>query len=154
MSNEMILKLKNMIRFGRVTRPGKDNGADTISQVESMGRAVNVTMLYPYGISANAPENSTVLIFAAGGSAQNMAALAMFPENRKPDLKPGEIAIGNMLSKALVFFKEDGEIEIKTGTSIVTVKKDGAIRCETAGGFFELAEGGQLNVNGNLTVDP
>lgn len=147
-------KMRNMIRVARVVRPGADDKADCISQVESMGKASNCVMLYPFGISANAPENSTVLQFAVGGSFQNMVGIPFMPENRVSGLKPGEVALSNPLSKSRVTIKADGTIETKCGTSILTIEKDGTIRGETSGGFFEMTAAGQMNINGNFTVDP
>jgi phage gp45-like len=152
--SDIIQKMRNMIRIGRVVRPGADNKADCISQVESMGKAANCVMVYPFGISANAPANATVLMFATGASCQNMVGIPFMPENRVPGLEPGEVAFSNPLSKSRITAKADGTIETKCGTTTLTIQKDGSIRGETVGGFFELGASGQMNINGNFTVDP
>ncbi len=134
-------KLKNIVRFAQLTLSMSDSGLDTISQVTSTGKPINALMIYPYGISARAPKNSSVLLFSTGGSSQNPAGIPYFTENRFRDLKEWEVKVGNFKTKACVFFNEDGNVRIET--------KSGASQ-----GFIEIdVSTGQANINDNFTVD-
>jgi len=141
-------KMRNLIKIAQVTRPGPDSGIDSVSQVEYMGKSTDAAALYPYGMSANAPNGSSVLLLSLGGSAQNEIGIPFSVENRFRDLKSGEVKLGNFVTKAHVIFKEDGSIEIEAGLD------GGPIRVSNGNGFIELAENGQVNINDNFTVDP
>ena len=134
---ELINKIRNMIKLARITIAQEDDGLDTIAQCEAMGKPSKVVLIYPYGFSANAPVDSTVAMLNAQGSGRNYLGIPTMPENRFGDLKEWEVQIGNYKTKASIFFGDDGNI-----------------RVENDNGYIELAENGQVNVNGNFTVDP
>ena len=126
---EILNKIRNLIKLGRITNPGDDSGLDAVSQCEYMGKVTNAAMFLPYGISAKAPNDSLLLIFSAGGSSQNSAAIPLSAENRFRDLKDGELKIGNLVSKCFIHFKENGAIQIKAGTgdAVVDINENGEI---------------------------
>jgi phage gp45-like len=158
-------KLRNLVKIAQVTRPGADDGLDTVSQVEYMGKPTNAAVFYPYGVSANAPNTSSVLLLSIGGSSQNAIGIPFSTENRFRDLKSGEVKIGNFVTKANVFFSEDGSVTIEAGLDggDITVKnqngsilmeKDGHMRLENGSGYIDIGASGTIDMNGNATVDP
>jgi len=131
-------KVANVVKLAVVTNASADTGIDTISQVEYKGKPINAAMVYPYGLSANAPRNCSVLLFALGGSSQNPIGIPFFPEVRVRDLKEGEVAFCNLLKNtSYIKFNENGDIELIT-----------------PGGFVKYGADGKFNVNDNFTVDP
>lgn len=111
MIEKLKTKIGNMIQWGRVAKSIVDSGVDQISQVESTGsKPFPVVLVYPYGISANAPTNANVLQFNIGGSAKAKAGIPTMMENRFRDLKEWEIKIGNFLRKNHIYFDDNGEI--------------------------------------------
>lgn len=134
-------KVKNIIKFARITLSGADDGLDTISQITGTGKPINAQMVLPYGLAARAPKNASVLLFSAGGSSQNPVGIPFFTENRFRDLKEWEVALGNFKTKAMIFFNEDGNVRIETASG-------------ASQGFLEFnVTTGQCNINGNFTVD-
>lgn len=111
MIGEIKNKVKSMIQWGRVAKAIVDSGVDQVAQVESTGsKPFQVVLVYPYGISANAPPNANVLQMNIGGSGKAKAGIPTMMENRFRDLKEWEVKVGNFLSKSHVFFDENGEI--------------------------------------------
>jgi phage gp45-like len=130
-------KIRNILLFSRLTLASKDDENVIVAQMEGLGKPVPVYLVYPYGFSANAPKDSTVIAMAMGGTTQNKAGIPTMPENRFANLKEWEVKVGNFKTKAHIFFNEDGDI-----------------RVENDNGYFVLKESGQFDANGNFTVDP
>jgi len=134
-------KLANIVKLAAVTNPSKDDGLDTISQIEYKGKVINAAMVYPYGVSANAPKDCSVLLFALGGSSQNPIGIPFFPENRVRDLKEGEFAVGNLLTTTCVKFKEDASVEVVMPDGESWTFQDGTEPVVRGDKFKDYAEG-------------
>ena len=125
---------------------GKDDGLDPVAQVEYLGKTTDAVIVLPYGVCANAPTGSNAVLFSLGGSSLNKLGIPYNVENRFRDLKEGEVQIGNFVEKCSIKFNEDGGIE-------VIAKDDQEITITNGSGTMTMNSSGQLNVNGNLTVD-
>lgn len=141
-------KIRSMIQSAYITKSSDDDDVGQIGQIDIMGKTLNCEFIYPYGISANAPDSSMVLRFLMGGSAQNQVGIPNNPDSRFAGLKPWEVAVGNFLKKSKIFFDADGNIEIDSS------EFDKKITIKNSNGFFRLEENGQFNANDNFTVDP
>jgi hypothetical protein len=119
----MLEKLKSIIKWGRVSREdASDTDINQILQVETVGgKPKPVYIALPYGVSANIPDDTTIIMLSSGGSGQDQAGIPTRPEDRFKGLKVWEIKIGNYKTKANVFFNDDGQIEIvpKSGKETV-----------------------------------
>lgn len=140
--------VKNIIRWGQKTLPDNDSYVDKIGQGQSLGKNIEYVVCYPYGMSANAPVDSTLLVLSPGGNSKQNAALEMMPENRPRDLKEWESIFGNFKTKCFLKFDEDGNMILKAGPD------GGKFRYENKNGFFEMSSDGELNVNDNFRVKP
>lgn len=161
-------KIRNLVRVAEVSRSSADNQLDAVSQVNWMGKTTNAAMVYPYGMSGNAPQYASVLLMFPGASAQNPIGIPYFPENRFRGLKEGEVKFGNFIAKCYLFFQADGSVTMKSGKDGGTLRfentsgdgyfeltEDGVFTVANASGSFELKSNGQFSANGgNLTVDP
>lgn len=125
------------------------------TQVVSMGAAFNVEVLSPYGISTNAPKDSLILLFNLNGQQDNIIGIPYHPKKRFNNLKQGEIAVGNYLTKAKIYFKENGDIEIESKNDL-NIKTSGKTTIDSTGditinssGKIEMTSTGVVNINGS-----
>jgi hypothetical protein len=100
------------VKYAALTNAGKDDGQFPSSQVIYNQRVADFYVVYPYGMSANAPADSLVVMMNMMGQEENRAGIASLPYQRFKDLKVGEVAFGNFLTRSHVIFKEDGSVEI------------------------------------------
>jgi phage gp45-like len=133
----MLTKLITLIKRCRISKPGNDSGEYPISQVSYYGKTGNSEEIYPYGMGGVAPTDSLGVLFSVGAEDSNRAHIATAPSLRPKNLKSGESYFGNLLSKSIMIFKENGDWD-------VTITKDG-----------NLTVSGNLNitVNGNSTIN-
>lgn len=102
--------IASIMTLGLISNPDDDKSLNCVVQCESKGKAFPVGLFSPYGVSSNAPEGATVVLFNMGGSAQGKIGYASFPENRFRELKEWEVAIGNYKTKANILFADSNEV--------------------------------------------
>lgn len=96
----------------------------------------------------------------------------LLPPNTDARPRPGDYAAlisnpGSNHYTAIAFGDQDNTSESGNGewraysrdgggavVAEIFLKTDGSIRIENGGGFIELGASGQVNINGNFTVDP
>jgi len=106
-------KNNHPVQWGRLTRSIDDSLIDTIGQVEVTGsKPFSVTIVFPYGISANAPAESTVVTSNMTKSGKSKSGIVSNPENRFRDLKEWEVKVGNFKSKAHTYYTDSGDIQL------------------------------------------
>jgi len=90
------------------------------AQVTSNGKPTLITRLSTYGVVANPPLDSHVLMCQSQG--QESTKFGIFNDflRRKKGLAEGECALYNTLTGAIVYMKADGSIAIESDTSIDT----------------------------------
>lgn len=125
------------VKYAELTNVGKDDGHYPISQVKYNQRVADFYVVYPYGMSANAPADSLVVMMNMMGQEENRAGIASLPMQRFKDLKIGEVAFGNFLTKSYVKFKEDGSIEIVSENNL-TVEVKGPLTDITCTGVINV----------------
>jgi len=111
-------KVHNLIKYGYVSLPGNDfsiNGKPVTkahAQIISLGSPRAIAVISPYGLNANLPLKTKVLIWNILGQEDNPVCIGFSQEDRFKDLKPGEVVVGNPKSRAFIKFDKDGNIEI------------------------------------------
>ncbi len=144
--------IRNLIKRGTVTRETDDSGQFSVAQVKWISEKVgNVEVVYPYGMSGYSPVGSLALMFNVMGQESNRAAIINNPNIRFKDLKPGEVAVGNFLTRSRVKFLENGDIEIvATNDQNITVTGDSNL---TVGGNTTITTTGNTTINttGNMS---
>lgn len=133
-------KLKNIFKFG----VKKKTESAKLVNVEFLGKKQNVLLYTPYGIQMNPADDNLALLLSDEGNEENMVAFITDIENRD-DLDDGELAIGIPSSETRIIFKKDDSLEI-IAKGDITVTNDG-------GSFSINNTTGQVDVNGNFTVD-
>ncbi len=111
-------KFLQIIRQAFYSVVSSDTSEYPQAQVTSNGKATNITKLSTYGVCANPPKGSHVLMFQNQG--QESTKFGIFNDfiNRKRGLKEGEVALFNTLTGAMVFMKADGSIAIESDLAV------------------------------------
>jgi phage gp45-like len=150
---KIITFIRNLIKRGVVTRATDDTGQFAIAQVQWIaGKSGNVEVVYPYGVSGYAPVGSLALMFNVMGHESNRAAIINNPKIRFKDLKEGEVAIGNFLTRSYIKFLENGDIEV-IGVASQNVTITGDVNL-TIGGNCNIIATGNINATAaNLTAN-
>lgn len=104
-------KVKQVVRWARITAAGSDTGAFPVQQVTYHGKAGDCLMIFPYGHHANLTPDSLVAMFAVEGDADNRAGIGWTPKTR-PELKAGEVAIYHPPTGTIIKFNEQGGINV------------------------------------------
>lgn len=111
MSLKRLLRFDNLLKFF-------DGGAFRSARVKGLGKESTVYVVYPYGLTANAPVGSLCISWQVSGEESNRVAIADDPQNRPKNLEPGEVAVSNHLTGSEVRFKANGDISITTSTDV------------------------------------
>jgi len=148
-------KITNLVRRCAVTKSAEDRHNYQVVQVQYFGKIANVEVVSIYGISYNPPINSTGLMWTVLGDEENRTAIFYLPQDRAKGLKPGEIEIGNLLTKSSVKFDAEGNI-IVTSTKGVIIKSAEDVSIESATNVEIKATtiniDGDVNITGTLTA--
>ena len=87
---DFLAKLKNLVRYARITGAANNEEQFPVQQMEYKGKVVNVYQHFPFGVYANcSSDNSLGLMFSVEGSEDVRAAICGTPENRPTDLEQG-----------------------------------------------------------------
>ena len=142
---------KNLIRRAIVSILATDTGERRIQQIQYNGNPIDVEVWAPYGMSYNIPtsgKGSTGIVLQVIGDPGNLIFLPDRSQDRVKNLKAGEVAFFNPLTKSRVVFKENGNIETTTegsdGDMITTVQGDKTI---SIGGACNITVDGACNLN-------
>ena len=142
MINKRLSERQKLDTKGMTTLSIDDAQAFQFAILQGMGITQKAQSITPYGICSNPPDNSLAITFNIQGIASNKVAFIDDPNNRKKGLLKGEIVLINYLTKAMVYVKEDGGIDIETPSgSKIQLLPDGTITLT-----------GDTTINGNLTV--
>lgn len=106
--SELIQKLANLIRWGQVTNPSADTTQYPQTQMKYFDKVKDMAILYPYGMSANAPLNNLAVVWNVGHE-ENSIGTPMSEDNRPKGLKPGESVFGNWVVGTKIKFNSDGQ---------------------------------------------
>lgn len=104
--------MRNFLRRCVISLIGKDDRDIRVQQVSYNGKAEDAEIWAPYGMSYNLPPNSLCLYAQIGGDEGNIVVLPDRSQDRVKNLKEGEIALFNPLTKTQMIFREDGKLEI------------------------------------------
>jgi len=138
-----------------ITKEGTDDQDVRIQQYAKNGDVDDAEIWAPYGLSYNLPENSLCLFAQIGGDDGNIILLPDRSQDRVKNLKRGEVALFNPLTKSRMVFRLNGDIEIVTegesGDRLTTIKKDEIM---TVGGDKTVTVTGDdtLTVAGKMTI--
>lgn len=104
--------IKNLITLSRVSLSLPDTGNYPVVQIDYMGTSKNMYVIWPYGMGGMLPKDSLSVTFNLRGFPENKAGIGTYPKNRFKNMKDGETWFGNPTANILIYFKEDGTIEV------------------------------------------
>lgn len=128
--------------------PGNDSAPYPRGKCGYCGKTADFVKLYPYGLSANEPAGSFVLLINSQGQEAVKFGIPSAMKQRLKNLSQGEVALYNSETGVYVFLKADGTVEINADTLIdgdLHVTGDVQIDGNTA-------IGGTLDVTGLTTL--
>lgn len=116
------------------------------ARVKGLGKESTVYVVYPYGLTANAPAGALCLSWQVSGQESDRAAIVDFPQSRPKDLAPGEVVVSNYLTGAEVRFSESGDINI-TSLSNVNITAETSLTISAP----DVTITGAVEVTGTIT---
>lgn len=144
--------INQSIKQAVITAVTDDSSAYPQGQGEHNEKPVKYTRLSPYGLDTNPPKDLWVLLFSSQAQEAVKLGIASDFLKRFKDLKEGEVALYNTLSKSFVFLKENGDIEIDAKNDLIAnVAKDMA---STVGGNATIDVAGDMSaiVGGDMSI--
>lgn len=156
----ILSKISGMIKYGYVSLVKKDTDYYQLTQVTYQERAVDVHVIYPYGLAGNLPTNSLVLTFSVNGDPTDLAGIGNDPENRFKGLKEGEVQVGSPVYKQYIKFDNSGSISIQsekdveiTAPNLIDISCDDVIIKSESD--LTLTSGNDVNIDSqnNITLD-
>lgn len=149
-------KLKNIIRFAKITGAADNAAQFPVQQMEFKGKVVNALQLFPYGFYANVSADSLGVMFSIEGNESNRAAISYTPNLRPDDLEQDECAFYHPHTKTFIKIRNNGDLEIdsKAGDTPGSV----IINCEsatiTANASVDITcEDATVTANNDATID-
>ncbi len=157
-------KFYNMIKQAFFSFVDSDDSAYPIGQATSNRKSNKFTRLSTYGVCANPPRDSHVLLFNSQGQESNKFGILNDFINRKKNLLEGDVVLVNTITKSYVYLKSDISIEIKSdglvkiisdsfeieSTGLVKIVSD-SVKIESTGAVE--VEASAVNItNSNVTV--
>lgn len=118
---KLITAIKNTIKRVVTTAPVKDTGDYPIVQVKYFNRTAFIELLMPYGISSSPPVGSLGSSLNVMGQEENRVGIISAGKRRFSNLKEGEVAVGNYVTRARIYFKENGDIDLFTPNNLTGV---------------------------------
>jgi len=143
----ILSKVYNLVKRAIITLPIQDNEQYQVAQIQYMGKTSTAQIINPYGLDSNMPEGSLLVVFNVQCQEENKVAIGNKSEIRFKDLKPGEVVVGNPITRSNIFFEANGDITIK-GTANVNINVTGNINITTP----QVNLTGDLNVTGTITA--
>lgn len=108
----VINRLMNMIRRARTTLPMDDSGQYPVVQATYNNKTTLVHQIQPYGFYSSPPLDSEMITWNVLGQEENKAGIADNSKLRFKNLKPGEVVVGNTITRSNAFFDAEGNLNI------------------------------------------
>lgn len=150
----LINTIKCIVKVARMMSVD-DSGNYRVGQFQYYGRTTQGLLFSPYGLLVNPPVNSMAVVLSQNGLESNPIALCDDPNNRTlRDLKPGEVALSNYNQGQYLYFRENGDAELKANKAIISIGsttvtiEDGQVTIDGADSTMN----GNLQVNGSITA--
>ena len=144
---KLLNKISNIVKFGYVSRATQDVGDYPVTQASYLGKTAPVEIISPYGICANLPVNTKLIILNISANEENQVAIGFSQQDRFKNLEEGEIVVGSPQIQTFLKFNADGSITIKSNgeVNINTEKINLGI-----GGAKIARLGDEVTVNGDV----
>jgi len=119
-----MIKLYQMIKRSFTSNNQDDKKVVPTVKVSSFGNETISEVIYPYGMHAVAPSGSQALTFNVLAQENNQASIVYNNITRFKGLNPGDVVFGCPTAKSSILFSNNGDINIKTGSSKITLSNE------------------------------
>jgi len=140
----MFNKMVSMIKIALSTDPMIDTKKFPFLKAKFMTKVNDIWFVTPYGFYSSPPEGSIGLVFNIQAQEQNRAGIFNDYDRRPKDLKEGEVALFNTLTKTRITLKANGDLDI-------FVKNDRIINI-TGDDTINISGARNVTIQGNETV--
>jgi len=140
--------IKNMIKWGSLSKANSDNKSYPESQYEYNDNIKDAMNIFPWGMHANPPSNTLAVLVNISGHEENAVAIPVSSTDRLKGLKPGEVAFGSWVVSSYIKFTQNGNIEIESSNGI-KVNSISDIEITAPNSIIN----GNVEINGDLSVD-
>lgn len=133
---ELYTVSKNLIIRGRVIKSLPDDKSIPLTLITFMGQQQLVMPLFPYGMSANLPEDTEVIAISVNLDESNRICIGYSLNDRFRN-ESGEVTFGNPKTESKIKFDKNGKIAIESKSNL------------------EISVTGDVNltVSGNVNID-
>lgn len=124
-------KLSSLITWASTLVTNDTDKIKRTAIVKGLSKSGNVFLITPYGFDHHPPNGSLSLVLQVMANEGNRTAIAAYPQKRFDNLKEGEVAVGNYLTRAIIKFNEDGDVEVYAPRDVsVTAGRNATIYAE------------------------
>ncbi len=116
-------KVINLTKRGYISKSLKDNNQMPLVQVTYQGKTTTMILVNPYGFYSRPPVESLGLCVNVRGKEKAQDFFHYWNKNRYKDLEEGEVKLGNSEKGTYIFFKDNGDIEIKCENATIDAAK-------------------------------
>lgn len=145
-------KISNGIKRAIVSLVSSDNGVFQVAQISYLGKTANAELIYPYGLSSNPPVGSIAVIFNVQGQEENRVGIANYPGARFKNLKAGEVALGNFITKSNIKFLESGDIVVTSMNDMQVIISQNNTVSIGGGCAVNITSNATVNIGGSATI--
>ena len=149
MKEQLLRKIRSLIRRAIVSLSLPDDGDYPIVQVSYLGKTGNMEVIWPYGMNGQLPADAQTFCFNIEGMEENKAGIGTVPKLRLKVDAEGEVSFGNPLTGSVTYYRTNGDIEI-IGKNNKSVTLDGDMDITVSGNKTETILGDNTDtVSGN-----
>lgn len=109
--------MKTSIKRGVISNAGKDDTARPVQQLDMLGKTTDAEIIFPYGVHANLPPSSLLVVLPVLDQSSNLVAFGGLP-NERITVEEGEVVFFHPQTKAKIHFKANGDIDIESPGTI------------------------------------
>jgi len=146
----MLNKIVSMIKLAVSTSVMTDTKQFPFLQAQFMTKLNDIWIVTPYGLYSSPPNGSMGLVFNIQAQEQNRAGIFNDYDRRPKNLKEGEVAVFNTLTKTRITLKANGDLDIFVNKDR-TVTIDGNETVTVNGGLVTYNVD-LFRINGDLDV--
>jgi hypothetical protein len=103
-------KIANLAKRAVITKTNDDSKNVAYCQISYLDRVRNMVLMYPYGMSAQAPVGNIVMHWAIGGNEANLIGVPYSQQGRFQGLKDGEVVFGSPVTGSYTKYTVDKNI--------------------------------------------
>lgn len=143
--------MKKYIKRAVITGSNEDDTARPVQSIRYFNRDTEAEIIFPYGVHANLPEDSLMIVFPVCDQDGNLVAIGGMPDKRI-QVEQGEVVFFHPITKAKIHFKNNGDIDIDSLDKDINVSMNNGTITASGNVTINVAGDANLSVDGTLNV--